>query len=118
MERKIKKTENGINIIPQYIYNNVGGVDVMLSKEKFAEVDSELGHLSFYQDYIGDSKENENSFQLQLRMFKSLTPTSRPKSVIASLSLSDSEIMELANFVIEMREKYGTVSKFEKELTR
>lgn len=109
MAKEIKKTNNGVIIKPQPYYKEVGSVKVMINNnEPFAPEDDEMGSLNFFGDYVGDSKENENCFTLQLRGFKKLTETSKPKGFIVSLSLRDSEVMALADHVKAKRKEYGT----------
>ena len=101
-----RKGRNRLAIEPQPFYKNVGAVQLQVQKEKYAESDDEMGSLSMFQHYSGDS-ENENAFTLQLRGFSSYSEHSKPKGFITSLSLTESDIKALYEFAKEMREVGG-----------
>ncbi|MCW8966440.1 MAG: hypothetical protein OQK82_07120 [Candidatus Pacearchaeota archaeon] len=105
MEKRITTKEGLIQIRPIPFYKTVGGVDITTSKEPFTPEDDEMGSLSCFCHYTGDGDKNENAFTLQLRAFKKLTDNSKPKMVVMSMSLNDSEIMAIAKMVTEQREK-------------
>ncbi len=73
--------------------------------------DDEFGCIRLFSNYIGDSVENENHFTLQIRANQSLKRGNKKKNIIASVSLSDSEIMALAKYVKEKRKTFNTYIK-------
>ncbi len=80
-------------------------------KETKEQYDDEFGSVNFYCNYVGDPTANENVFNLQIRAFQSLTDTTKKRNIIATVRLSDSEIMELAKFVLNTRKKHKTFSR-------
>lgn len=73
--------------------------------------DDDFGRLCFYQNYTGDMQKHENEFSLQIRAAQSLSGKSKPRTIIASISITDSEIIAMAEFVQKRRIKHGTVNK-------
>lgn len=80
-------------------------IEIKETKEAY---DDEYGLVRFYSNYIGDATKNENHFTLQIRAFQSLKRGNKRKNIIASVSLSDSEIMELAKYVKNKRREFNT----------
>lgn len=113
MEKEITQDNNSILLKPQNYYDDIGSVKIETSKNPISEEwDDEMGMIRLYQHYCGDSVRHENSFTLQLRAFKKLTETSKPKSFIASALLRDSEIMAIAEFVNQKRKEHDIIRKF------
>ena len=109
MHNIIKKIGDQIFIEPKKEYL-INGAFTSINIQETKEVnDTEHGTLRMYRDYIGDSTKNENGFTLQIRAFQSLTDTTKKRNIIASISITDSEIRALAEFVKISREQYNTV---------
>ena len=75
--------------------------------------DDEYGCVRLYPNYTGDSTKNENHFTLQIRAFQALKRGNKKKNIIASVSLSDTEIMSMASYVKEKRKRCNTYVEFD-----
>lgn len=69
----------------------------------------EFGELTLFTKYVGDSVKNENGFYLQIRAMQPLKDKGVPRSIIATISIADSEVLALADFVARKRKDYNTV---------
>lgn len=100
---------NQLLIKPEY-HSVVRWVDF---KETSEQHDGPEGLLRLYCTYIGDSEKNENHFKLQIRAFQPLvTPKGhkgKPRNLIATFDISDSELQALAAHATRLREEHGTI---------
>ena len=81
MKRTIKNNNNF------YLENEHRGLTTVDFQEIKPVQDTENGSVRMYRHYIGSDK-NPDSFTLQFRQLTSLSKTSKPKNLIASVSIS------------------------------
>jgi hypothetical protein len=116
MNKIEKKTDNEIILSMDERIHFSGKPFTSVDIRETEKYDDEFGSLRMYRSHIGDSEKNENGFTLQIRAFQPLKDGNKPRNIIASISLSDSDVMELANLVIRSRKEFDTISKTKLEL--
>lgn len=107
MNNTIQKTDSGLKIIPKH--EQISGIGVFTSveiKQTKEHYDDSWGMLRMYSDYIGDGKENLNGFVIQIRALQPLTDKGVPRNIIASIQVSEAEILAMAAFTRKVRKEY------------